>query len=77
MKYRVGGGGAVGGIVRVGESVSRAPPELREWLDAKLEQVGVDPSPAYSRYVLGLLLQPEGECGEEECGAEEEEALSI
>ncbi|KAG8212769.1 hypothetical protein J437_LFUL019730, partial [Ladona fulva] len=23
-----------------------------------------------------MLLQPEGECGEEECGAEEEEALS-
>ncbi|XP_071449138.1 uncharacterized protein [Hetaerina americana] len=73
MKYRVGGGGAVGGLVRFGEAVSRAPPELREWLDAKLEQVGVDPSPAYSRYVLGLLLQPEGEGGEEEGGVDEDE----
>lgn len=73
MKYRVGGGGAVGGLVRVAESVSRAPPELCEWLDAKLEQVGVDPSPAYARYVLGLLLQPEGEGAEEETGADDEE----
>ncbi|XP_046385188.1 uncharacterized protein KIAA0232-like [Ischnura elegans] len=71
MKYRVGGGGAVGGLVRVGEAVSRAPPELREWLDARLEQVGVDPSPAYARYVLGLLLEggeEEGALGEEEGG---------
>lgn len=45
-----GGGGEVFG--------SRAEEELRQWLEARLDALGIDPV-AYSRFVLSLLRRPD------------------